>query len=175
MRAIAWQLTRRLIDPIPFGLALLRALKENSQLWNENAYLLGGKKWGHTSQPHGAALSSSAAADAARATLQDYGMQAPAKRTRMQGPTGVCRQFNTPRGCGYESCPYKHVCSATKKTGGQCNSLNHGAHDHDPDKEGPRGISRFQGNVNKPFAKRNHGRVKAQKGPVKGGGKFQKK
>jgi len=173
MRAIAWQLTRRLADPVPFSLALLRALKENSQLWNENAYLLGGKKWVQNSQPQAAAQSSSSAVDEARLTLQSHGLEAPMKRPRVHGPTeGVCRHFNTPKGCSYQSCAYSHVCSAIKKVGRQCNSQNHGAHVHDPDQEWPRSN---QGKISKQFATSNRGRGKAQKGSAKGGGKFHKK
>ena len=119
MRAVAWQLTRRTVEPVPFGTALLQSLRDNSHLWNEHAFLLGQKGGDHPQ----ASVTSREAVDRARFVL--YGDDAgPPKRQKV----GTCNAFNK-NGCSAPNCPYLHTCSHNGK-GGVCGDSSHGAQFH---------------------------------------------
>ena len=140
MRTIAWGLARRAEDPMPFGEALLHAVKDNSNLWNEHAYLLGGKNWTQPSGGQQGFVSSMGAVQEARSMLQSFMQPNPGKRQRvdqLDGPTTFCSFFNSHNGCKRgKGCPLQHKCSARRLDNRVCGATSHGAHSHDVSLEG---------------------------------------
>ena len=136
-------------DPMPWGLALTKAVKDNAYIWNEFADVLVPKKSGGGVPPGktrtvlpvdealGARLSkNSLPAGFMNAMPNQH--QRKATATATASGRKICKAYNDQRGCANKRCPkgLAHVCDVLLANGRVCESTEHVRSQHDAGRHG---------------------------------------
>ena len=140
-------------EQVPWGIALVRAQKDLSNVWNDHKDLLkefqrsapklafphsGTGVKGRGSKGGSKGVSAPAASGGGSHQGGDRAGGSKAWKTAQKTADGtpICKKFNDQRGCQTRSCKYSHVCDVLLSSGGPCGSGSHSRMRHNPGSHG---------------------------------------